>query len=44
MGIWVELGIFGLALAFGMWQIHDVKKAMKERERREKEEKRNKPP
>ena len=27
MGIWVELGIFGLALAFGLWQIHDVKKA-----------------
>ena len=27
MGIWIELGIFGLALAFGLWQIHDVKKA-----------------
>ena len=27
MGIWVELGIFVLALAFGLWQIHDVKKA-----------------
>jgi hypothetical protein len=39
MGIWVELGIFGLALAFGLWQIHDVKKAMKERERREREDK-----
>lgn len=24
MGIWVELGVFGLALAFGLWQIHDV--------------------
>ena len=31
MGIWVELGIFGLALAFGWWQIRDVKKAMAER-------------
>lgn len=24
MGIWIELGIFGLVLAFGLWQIHDV--------------------
>jgi hypothetical protein len=24
MGIWIELGIFVLVLAFGMWQIHDV--------------------
>lgn len=24
MGIWVELGVFGLALAFGLWQLHDV--------------------
>ena len=27
MGIWIELGVFVLALAFGLWQIHDVKKA-----------------
>jgi hypothetical protein len=33
MGIWIELGVFGLALAFGLWQIRDVKKAMAERER-----------
>ena len=39
MGIWVELGVFVLALAFGLWQIHDVKKAMRERERREAREK-----
>lgn len=39
MGIWIELGIFVLALAFGMWQIHDVKKAMKERQRRESQDK-----
>jgi len=30
MGIWIELGIFVLALAFGLWQIHDVKKARKQ--------------
>ena len=24
MGMWIELGIFVLVLAFGMWQIHDV--------------------
>ena len=39
MGIWIELGVFVLALAFGLWQIHDVKKAMKERQRREAEDK-----
>ena len=39
MGIWIELGVFVLALAFGLWQIHDVKKAMKERRRREGGEK-----
>ena len=38
MGIWVELGIFVLALAFGLWQIQDVKKAQAERLRREAEE------
>lgn len=35
MGIWVELGVFILAIAFGLWQIRDVKKAMAERKRRE---------
>jgi hypothetical protein len=24
MGMWIELGIFVLVLAFGLWQIHDV--------------------
>ena len=39
MGIWVELGIFVLALAFGLWQIHDVKKAREAtRLQREREE------
>lgn len=37
MGIWIELGVFVLALAFGLWQIRDVKKAMAERERAKKE-------
>lgn len=27
MGIWIELGVFVLAIGFGLWQIHDVKKA-----------------
>lgn len=27
MAIWFELGIFVVALAFGWWQLHDVKKA-----------------
>ena len=27
MGIWIELGVFLVALAFGLWQIQDVKKA-----------------
>ncbi len=33
MGIWIELGVFVLALAFGLWQIHDVKKAREETQR-----------
>ena len=27
MGIWLELGIFGLVLVFAFWQMHDVRKA-----------------
>ena len=27
MGIWLELGIFGLVLIFAFWQMHDVRKA-----------------
>ncbi len=37
MGIWIELGVFVLALAFGLWQIHDVKKA-REQTRRQREQ------
>lgn len=32
MGIWLELGIFLVILAFGVWQLFDVKKAIRERE------------
>lgn len=31
MGIWIELGIFVLVLAFGLWQIHDVKRERSKR-------------
>jgi heme exporter protein D len=27
MGIWLELGIFVVVLIFGIWQIHDAKRA-----------------
>ena len=27
MGIWLELGIFGLVFVFSFWQMHDVRKA-----------------
>ena len=36
MGLWIELGIFVLALAFVLWQIQDVKKAQ-QRTRRQRE-------
>ena len=31
MGIWIETGVFLLVLAFGLWQIHDVKKERRKR-------------
>lgn len=36
MGIWLELGIFVLVIVFGLWQIHDVRKAQ-EQTRRQRE-------
>jgi len=27
MGIWIELGVFGLVFVFAFWQMHDVRKA-----------------
>jgi hypothetical protein len=35
MGIWIELGIFLVIIAFGFYQLHDVKKAQRERRARE---------
>lgn len=35
MAIWMELGIFLVVLAFGLWQLWDVKKAKAERIARE---------
>jgi ABC-type nickel/cobalt efflux system permease component RcnA len=34
MGIWLELGIVLVILAFGFWQLYDVKKAIRERKQR----------
>lgn len=39
MGIWLELGIFVLVIVFGLWQIHDVRKA-REQTRRQREQER----
>ena len=36
MGIWLELGIFGLVFVFAFWQMHDVRKAQ-EQTRRQRE-------
>lgn len=41
MGIWIELGIFVLVLAFGLWQIHDVGQ---ERRKRSAQRKNEEPP
>ncbi len=30
MGIWLGLGIFGLAVVFAFWQMHDVRKAQEQ--------------
>ena len=39
MGIWLELGIFLVILGFGVWQLYDVKKVIREREERQAREK-----
>lgn len=36
MGIWLELGIFIVVIAFGLWQLHDVRRAQ-EQTRKDKE-------
>jgi ABC-type nickel/cobalt efflux system permease component RcnA len=38
MGIWLELGVFLVILLFGVWQLYDVKKAIREREQRKTKE------
>ena len=38
MGIWIELGVFVLALAWGVWQLQDLKKERRKREQRQREE------
>jgi hypothetical protein len=38
MGIWIELGVFLLALAWGLWQLHDLKQERRKREQRQREE------
>ena len=30
MGIWWELGVFGLVFVFAFWQMHDVRKAQEQ--------------
>tara|TARA_B100001250_G_scaffold338468_1_gene305539 strand:+ start:468 stop:638 length:171 start_codon:yes stop_codon:yes gene_type:complete len=40
MGIWLELGIFVVVIAFGLWQLHDVRRA-REQTQREKEKQRD---
>jgi hypothetical protein len=38
MGIWIELGVFGLVFVFAFWQMHDVRKAQEQtRQQRERE-------
>jgi hypothetical protein len=38
MGIWIELGVFFVALGVGIWQLRDVKRAQAERRAREARE------
>lgn len=39
MGIWLELGIFGLVFVFAFWQMHDVRKAQEQtRQQRAREQ------
>jgi len=41
MGIWLELGIFGLVFVFAFWQMHDVRKAQKQTRQQRAQEKAN---
>jgi hypothetical protein len=44
MGIWIELGVFFIALAFGIWQLRDVKRAQAERRARKTDKAEDPPP
>lgn len=39
MGIWLELGVFLVVLLFGVWQLYDVKRAIRDRKQRERQSK-----
>ena len=38
MGIWLELGVFGLVFLFAIHQFHDLKQEKLKRERKQAEE------
>lgn len=38
MGIWLELGVFGLAFAFAAWQFYDLKREREKRQARQARE------
>ncbi len=38
MGMWIELGVFGLVFVFALHQFHDLKKERLKRERRQAEQ------
>jgi len=44
MGIWLEVGIFGLVFVFAFWQMHDVRKAQEHTRQQRAREKRHKKP
>jgi hypothetical protein len=44
MGIWIELGVFFIALAFGVWQLLDVRRAQAETRARKAQENGEPPP
>ncbi len=38
MGMWIELGVFGLVFVFALHQFHDLKKEQLKREQRQAEQ------
>jgi hypothetical protein len=43
MGIWIEMGVFGLVFVFALHQFHDLKKEKLKRERLKAEQDTTKP-